>query len=421
MFGTINILFYPKKRLSDTDGKVTIYCRVTVNLKRAEFSLRRTVEEQRWDSRSTKLRGSSTEVSNFNRFLDNVKNRLFEIYENLLKDRLDISASIIKNIYLGNVGKEYMLLEIFKEHNDEVESLQGKGFTKGTLQRYRAAYKHVSDYIGHKCQRKDIPVRSVDHKFITGLEFYLKSVKNLEHNTSIKYIVNFKKIIRIAYANEWITKDPFFHWKASWKTKEKQYLTQSELDTLQNQKSFLPRLELVRDIFVFCCYTGLAYSDVKLLKLENIVIGINGGRWIKMNRKKTKTMSSIPLLPVAEKIIEKYSGHPHVLNDKGVLPVLTNQKSNAYLKEIADVCGIHKNLTTHLARHTFATTVTLSKGVSIATVSKMLGHRSLKTTQIYAKVLDSKIGHEMNMLKEKLAQEEKDLAASKNDGMEENS
>jgi site-specific recombinase XerD len=407
MNGKMNILFYPKKSETNSDAMVMLYTRITINGKRSEFSLGRRVEEQRWDSRGSKLRGSSLEVSNFNRFLDNVKNRLFEIYDDRLKARLHISAATIKNVYLGKEGKEYMVLEIFKEHNDEVEGLLGKGFTKGTLQRYKAAFKHVSDYIGHKYQQKDVPVRSVDHKFITNLEYYLKSVKGLEHNTSIKYIVNFKKIIRIAYANEWITKDPFFHWKASWKTKEKRYLTQRELDTLQNKKSFLPRLELVRDIFVFCCYTGLAYSDVKLLKFENIVIGINGGQWIKMPRKKTKAMSSIPLLPVAEKIIEKYSQHPYVLSGKGVLPVMTNQKSNAYLKEIADVCGINKVLTTHLARHTFATTVTLSKGVSIATVSKMLGHRSLKTTQIYAKVLDSKIGDEMNMLKERLAQEEK--------------
>lgn len=418
MFGTINILFYPKKRESDTDGKVTIYCRVTVNLKRAEFSLRRTVEEQRWDSRGARLRGSSVEVSNFNRFLDNVKNRLFEIYDDRLKEKLDISAAIVKNIYLGKAGKEYMVLEIFTEHNEEIENLLGKGFTKGTLQRYKAAHKHVSAYIRYKYHRADMPVKQIDFKFITGLEFYLKSVKGLEHNTTIKYIVNFKKIIRIAYANEWITKDPFFHWKASWKTKEKQYLTQRELDTLQNKKSFMPRLELVRDIFLFCCYTGLAYSDVKQLQFEHIVIGINGDRWIKMARKKTKAMSSIPLLPTAEGIIEKYSRHLYVVNGKGVLPVLTNQKSNAYLKEIADVCGIHKNLTTHLARHTFATTVTLSKGVSISTVSKMLGHRSLKTTQIYAKVLDSKIADEMNLLKEKLSQEAKNLAASENKGLE---
>lgn len=418
MFGAINVLFYPKKRESDTNGKTTIYCRLTINSKRAEFSLGRRIDEQRWDSRGGKLRGTTTEVSNFNRFLDNVKNRLYDIYDALLKEREDISATIIKNIYLGKEGKEHMLLEIFQEHNDEIERLLDKGFTKGTLQRYKAAYKHVSAYIQQHYHRNDIPVRRVDHKFITGLEFFLKSKRNCEHNTAIKYVVNFKKIIRIAYANQWITKDPFFHWKASWKTKEKQYLTQTELDALRDKQSFLPRLDLVRDIFVFCCYTGLAYADVKQLQSKYIVIGINGDRWIKMPRKKTKAISSVPLLPPAEEIILKYSKHPYVLDGKGVLPVLTNQKSNAYLKEIADICGINKNLTTHLARHTFATTVTLSKGVSIATVSKMLGHRSLKTTQIYAKVLDSKIADEMNMLKERLSKEEKILEASKNKELE---
>jgi len=402
MYGKMNILFYPKKSERNDDGMVMLYVRITINGRRAEFSLGRRVDEQRWDSRGGKLRGTTSEVSNFNRFLDNVKNRLYDIYDVLLKEREDISATIIKNIYLGKAGKEYMVLEIFQEHNDEIESLLGKGFTKGTLQRYKAAYKHVSAYIQSNYNRNDIPVRRVDHKFITGLEFFLKSQRNCEHNTAIKYVVNFKKIMRIALANEWITKDPFFHWKATWKTKEKQYLTQAELDILREKKAFLPRLDLVRDIFVFCCYTGLAYADVQQLKQEHIIIGVNGDRWIKMPRKKTKAMSSIPLLPPAQEIILKYHDHPYVLDGKGVLPVLTNQKSNAYLKEIADVCGINKHLTTHLARHTFATTVTLANGVSISTVSKMLGHRSLKTTQIYAKVLDSKIAEEMDRLKEKI-------------------
>jgi len=406
MYGKMNILFYPKKSERNDDGMVMLYARVTIKGKRSEFSLGRRIDEQRWDSRAGKLRGTSSEVSNFNRFLDNVRNRLYDIYDSLLKEREDISASIIKNIYIGKEGKEYMVLEIFQEHNDEIESLLGKGFTKGTLQRYKAAYKHVSAYIQSNYHRNDIPVRRVDHKFITGLEFFMKSQRNCEHNTAIKYVVNFKKIMRIALANEWITKDPFFHWKASWKTKEKQYLTQSELDTLREKKSFLPRLDLVRDIFVFCCYTGLAYADVQQLKQEHIIIGVNGDRWIKMPRKKTKAISSIPLLPPAEEIIHKYSEHPYVLDGKGVLPVLTNQKSNAYLKEIADVCGINKHLTTHLARHTFATTVTLANGVSISTVSKMLGHRSLKTTQIYAKVLDKKIAEEMDRLKDKIKMED---------------
>jgi len=402
MYGRMNILFYPKKSERNDDGMVMLYARVTIKGKRSEFSLGRRVDEQRWDSRGGKLRGTTSEVSNFNRFLNNVRNRLFDIYDALLKDKEDISATIIKNIYLGKAGKEYMVLEIFQEHNDEIESLLGKGFTRGTLQRYKAAYKHVSAYIQHDYHRNDIPVRKVDHKFITGLEFFLKSHRNCEHNTAIKYVVNFKKIMRIALANEWISKDPFFHWKASWKAKEKQYLSQSELDTLREKKSFLPRLDLVRDIFVFCCYTGLAYADVQQLKQEHIIIGVNGDRWIKMPRKKTKAISSIPLLPPAEEIILKYRENPYVMDGKGVLPVLTNQKSNEYLKEIADVCGINKHLTTHLARHTFATTVTLANGVSISTVSKMLGHRSLKTTQIYAKVLDSKIAKEMDRLKEKI-------------------
>lgn len=198
MYGKLNILFYPKKLRSETDGKAMIYARVTINGKRSEFSLGRRVEEHRWDSRGGKLRGTASEVSNFNRFLDNVKNRLYDIYDVLLKDKEDISATIVKNIYLGKAGKEYMVLEIFQEHNDEMESLLGKGFTQGTLQRYKAAYKHVSAYIQSNYHRKDIPVRRVDYKFITGLELFLKSQRNCDHNTTIKYVVNFKKIMRIA-------------------------------------------------------------------------------------------------------------------------------------------------------------------------------------------------------------------------------
>ncbi len=211
MYGKMNILFYPKKSERNDDGMIMLYARVTIKGKRSEFSLGRRIDEQRWDSRAGKLRGTSTEVSNFNRFLDNVRNRLYDIYDALLKEREDISASIIKNIYIGKEGKEYMVLEIFQEHNDKIENLLGKGFTRGTLQRYKAAYKHVSDYIQNNYHRNDIPVRGVDNKFITGLEYFLKSKRNCEHNTAIKYVVNFKKIIRIAYANEWISRDPFFH------------------------------------------------------------------------------------------------------------------------------------------------------------------------------------------------------------------
>lgn len=251
-----------------------------------------------------------------------------------------------------------------------------------------------------KYKKNDIPVKDVDHKFITGLEYYLKTTRKCAHNSAIKYITNFKKIIRIAYANDWIDKDPFLHWKAELKIVEREFLAEEEIQKIIKLELKMERLDQVRDIFIFCCYTGLAYVDVKKLEDSDIVIGIDGERWIKTRRSKTDTRSNIPLLPTAIAIIEKYSTHND--SDK-LLPVLSNQKMNAYLKEIADVCGIEKNLTFHLARHTFATTVTLTNGVPIESVSKTLGHKSLKTTQHYAKILDRKVSDDMAILKEKLS------------------
>ena len=202
---------------------------------------------------------------------------------------------------------------------------------------------------------------------------------------------------RIALANEWISSDPFFHWKGTWKSSDRNYLNDEELKRLSEKDFDITRLDLVRDMFVFSCYTGLAFADIEKLS-EDDIISNGDQRWIKTKRKKTNSLSSIPLLQIPENILVKYKDHPRVKFSDNVLPVMSNQKSNAYLKEIADLCRIKKNLTTHLARHTFATTVTLSKGVPIESVGKMLGHKSLKTTQIYAKVLDEKIAKDMQVV-----------------------
>ncbi|HEA22961.1 MAG TPA: site-specific integrase [Pricia antarctica] len=382
MFGTVSILFYPKKRKSDTDGLVPLYARITVNGQRGEFSLGKKIDTKRWCSTGGKLRGTTKKVSEFNIFLDYVRNRCYRIHEELLKSGEPISAQAITDTYLGKRKKKWMLLEIFRNHNDEMASLVGTEFSSGTLQRYKTAFKHTKDFVTHKYNRKDIPVEKVNHEFITGLEYFLKSKRKLGHNSAVKYIINLKKIIRIAYANQWISRDPFFHWKASWKTRERKYLTEDELRQLIDIEFHNERLKRIRDIFIFCCFTGLSYVDVKNLTEEAIAIDVEGQKWIKTHRRKTKTLSSIPLLPIAEDILKRYQQHPFVVRGEGILPVSTNQKSNAYLKEIAEACGIKKNLTTHLARHTFATTVTLSNGVPIESVSKMLGHTSLKTTQI---------------------------------------
>ncbi|MDT0689957.1 site-specific integrase [Salegentibacter sp. F188] len=397
----LSILFFPKKGRSTPDDQAVLYTRITYRGKRAEFSTSRRIKVQLWNTKSGKAKGTSEEARTVNRFLDHTRSSLYEIHDRLLRENRRISATTIKEIYLGKEEKQYMLQEIFQDHNDDMEKLIGKGFTKGTLQRYNACKKHIEDYLEFRGKAKDIPVEDVDHKFITGFDHFLKSEKDCAHNTAQKYIVNFKKIIRIAYANQRIDKDPFFHWKGNWKSSEREYLTDSELKVMAEQKFDIPRLDMVRDTFVFCCYTGLAFADVKKLVADDI-IEQNGKRWIKTKRQKTKSLSSIPILEIPGKILDKYADHPYVKAGKGVLPVLTNQKSNSYLKEIADVCGIKKNLTTHLARHTFATTVTLSKGVPIESVGKMLGHRSLKTTQIYAKVLDEKVERDMEMLEQKM-------------------
>lgn len=244
---------------------------------------------------------------------------------------------------------------------------------------------------------------NVDNEFITGFEHYLKPVRNCSHNTAIKYIANFKKIIRIAHKNKWIKHDPFVHWEGKLKHVEREFLTQNEIIKLLNTQFKIKRLEYVRDSFIFSCYTGLAYADIKKLTENDLEVVSDGDLWIKTSRTKTKSKCHIPLLPTAHEILNKYKGFKDEHGNLKLLPVLSNQKMNAYLKEIADLSGIKKNLTTHLARHTFAATVTLNNGVPIEYVSKMLGHKNLKTTQHYAKLLDKKVSDDMKMLKTKLS------------------
>lgn len=398
MSSSISILFYPKNSAKKSLKPATIYARITVDSRRSEFSTQHKAT-RKWDSKTGKMSGFSAESRMVNRHLDDIRTKVYEIHDRLLRDEKPVSAQIIRNIYQGKETEQRRLLEFFQEHNDGMERLVGKGYSKGTLQRYKAAKTHLVNYLHFLQKKGDIPLREIDYQFISGFEHYLKSKKNCAHNTATKYIVNFKKIMRLALAHEFIDRDPFFHWKSNWKSKEREFLTADELNNLAKKEFSIIRLEQVRDIFLFCCFTGLAYADIHKLSSENIVRGLNGEYWIKTKRQKTKTLSSIPLLPTAERILRKYENHTCQKEDDKLLPVLTNQKSNAYLKEIADVCGIKKNLTTHLARHTFATTVTLSRGVPMETVSKMLGHTSIKTTQIYAKVLDTKIGADMDILK----------------------
>ncbi|WP_299760916.1 site-specific integrase [uncultured Pontibacter sp.] len=298
--------------------------------------------------------------------------------------------------------KPVLLLEVFRMHNEQMSKLVGKDYAPGTMDRYSTSLQHTRDFIKWKFGTEDIDVKKLSYQFITDYEFWFKTVRNCAHNTTIKYLANFKKVIHICLKNGWLERDPFLGFKMSKREVVRECLTEAELQRMAEKEFVTDRLGQVRDVFLFSCYTGLAYVDVQQLKRSEIGEGMNGERWIFTKRQKTETPSRIPLLPVPLEILDRYQDHPQCLYQDRVLPVLSNQKMNAYLKEIADVCGIRKPLTFHIARHTFATTITLSNGVPIETVSRMLGHRNLKTTQHYAKILDQKVSDDMQQLRGRL-------------------
>ncbi|MDL5511319.1 site-specific integrase [Arenibacter sp. M-2] len=393
----LSILFYIRKKGVSDPSQAIIYLRITYNGKRAEVSTMRKVAISKWDAKSNKVIGYTPEAKQTNRQLDIIKNRIYEIYQKFLYDDNNyISAKGIRDEFIGANTNKKLILEMFDEHNQRMEKLVGREFSFRTLQRYKTTKKHLQKFIISNYNSGDQPIHQVDVKFINSFIYYLKAVQGLSHNSSLKYIAYFKKIIRQAYANGWIDRDPFYNFKLRPKSIDKEFLSKEEINALMERQFSISRLEQVRDVFIFSCYTGLAYIDVAKLTASDIVIGIDGKRWIKVKRTKTKSLSSIPLLPIAERIIAKYSSIP--CDKDQLLPVYSNQKTNGYLKEIADLCGITKNLTFHVARHTFATTITLSNGVPIESVSKMLGHKSLKTTQHYAKILDTKLAEDISNL-----------------------
>lgn len=402
MENRISIHYFIKKSNANSKGNVPIYMRITLNGKRMEFSTNRFVDPKGWQKGVGMSKGKKDDLEVLNVFLSSQKTKVYKAINKLDLSEMEIDADSIRTILYGAKPNGRTLVETIKYHNDRMKSLVGRDFAIGTYKRYVVTLGKVEAFLKHQYNRADIPLSALNHAFVTNFEFYLKTHDTLENNTAMKYIKNVKKIIHLALENEWIEKDPFMRFRCSYKDPQRPYLTKEELNVLTNKELTMPRLSLVRDSFIFSCYTGLAYSDIEQLTLDDMKIGIDGEKWITIYRKKTDTRSSIPLLPPALEIIAKYSNHPEVIKNSTLLPIISNQKSNAYLKEIATLCEIDKNLTFHIARHTFATTITLSNDVPIETVSRMLGHVSIKTTQIYSKVVDSKVSNDMKALKLRL-------------------
>jgi site-specific recombinase XerD len=402
---TFGLLFYVKRSKMTGNGTAPVYLRITVDGERIEISSKRYVNPDKWNANGQKLNGTSEEVRSLNNYLKTIEHEVYEIHRYLMEKKLPLTAVNLKNALLKKeeVTTCKMLVPIFKEHNRQVAALVGTEYAKGTADRYETSLKHTQAFLKWKYKVDDINIEGINHEFIMSYDFYLRSERKCANNSTVKYMKNFKKIILMCIDNGWLHKDPFIKYKPKVKIVARHYLTKEELETMAVKTYSSLRIEQVKDIFIFCCYTGLAYIDVKQLKRSEIIKGIDGQQWIFTTRQKTDTASRIPLLTQALEIIKKYENHPECADQDKVLPVLSNQKMNSYLKEIADVCGINKELTFHIARHTFATSVTLANGVSIESVSKMLGHKNMRTTQHYAKILDSKVSEDMQLLKLKLA------------------
>jgi site-specific recombinase XerD len=386
-----------------------IYCRITVDTQRIEFSIKRKIKKNLWNNGLAK--NNNEEGRSVNAYLTQVKSQIFQHYRDMLAERKLVTAEALKNSYLGVQAKEQSLVNLMEYHNTHLEHT----LEWGTLKNYFTTQKYVKDFLKKRLHTSDIFLSQLKYKFISDFEFFLRQHQPEDHhkpmgnNTVMKHIERLRKMINVAIRMEWIERDPFAAYQQKFERVERECLSKEELASIELRDFSIVRLQWVRDLFVFSCYTGLAYIDVMRLTPGNITLGIDGEQWLITNRQKTSNPVRVPLLPKALEIIAHYKGHPRSLAEGTLFPVISNQKLNSYLKEIADLCAIKKNLTFHLARHTFATTVTLTNGVPIESVSKMLGHSAITTTQIYAKVIEKKLGDDMRQLKEKLTSEKVDV------------
>ncbi|PZR29083.1 MAG: recombinase [Citrobacter freundii] len=398
-FGLMFFLRKPKvHRLGDP---VPIYLKITVNEEPKELSCKRSCNRGLWNSSAGRLNGRTDEAKSINRYLDAIQAKVYASKTKLMEMGLEITAERLKCLVQDQPipDQQHTLLEAFALHNQKMEALVGIDYAEATYVRFETTYAHTVRFLQFKYGLDDINVTKLNYEFIEEFEFWFKTIRKCNHNSTIKYLTNLRKVIKTCLMKKWLVTDPFFGFTRKKKKVDRTPLLDNEIKALSNKQFTTERLTVVRDIFLFSCYTGLSYADVKKLKQQDIFIGNDGYKWIRCTREKSETTSNIPLLPVAEKILAKYATDPTLIESGRCLPVRSNQKSNEYLKEIQTLCGINKKLTTHIARHTFATTVTLSKKVPIETVSKMLAHRSITTTQIYSKVLDEKVSADMMALR----------------------
>ena len=399
-FSTLSIIRNGRKNRKD---KYPVYLRITVGGIRAEIATNVSVYIEKWNVAKGRLSGTIEDTRRCNLLLDNFEHKAREIYNRFLLEGKNVTSEQIKNEITGTEQRKQKLIETFELEVARMELRKGNGFTIGTIKNWKVTLRHLKEFLVNHYTITDISFRQLDYQFISNLEWFAKTKWRCQTNAFLKHVQRLQKVIKIAINRVWIQKDPFLNFHCKPEKTHRTFLTPNELGKIEEKAFSLERLEHVKDVFIFSCYTGLAYVDIQQLTLHSLQIGVDGKKWIYTFRQKTSNKSNIPLLPKALKIIEKYSDYTLQNSQGSLLPMINNSKTNAYLKEIADLCGIEKNLTFHMARHTFATTVTLSNGVPMETVSNMLGHTKISTTQIYAKVLENKVSEDMMALELRLS------------------
>lgn len=396
---TFKVLFYLRGNHVNKDGTSAIMIRISIDGEIEQLTSKLYVDPKVWDTKRGRANGRSAKILELNGRLQDIEVLLKEHYYDIQRRHGYVTAEMVRNAYMGITQREESLLKLYEQHLEDTKKLVGLSKADPTYRKYERMYRRVVEFMKKKYNITDIPLREIKYQFIVDLEFFLRTEYKYSQNTTYKCMKFFKQVINKAIRAGLITVDPFNGYKISIERVDRGFLSEDDLTKMMSKTFASKRLEQVRDIFIFACFTGLAYIDLANLRVDNIQKMFDGRLWIVTHRQKTNTKVTVPLLPPALKILKKYEGE---FVDGKILPIITNQKMNCYLKEISEICGIEKNLTFHLARHTFATTMTLGKGVPIETVSKMLGHTNVQTTQIYARITNDKISKDMNWLSQNL-------------------
>ncbi len=348
---TFKILFFLRKGKLLKNGEAPICMRITIDRRMCDILIKRSIPVEQWNQAKECSKNKGRSGDELNRYIESIRVRIYQIYRELEESGKSITADRIKDIYYGNDESRKTLLQLFSEHNDQCRQLIGKDFVSKTVQRYETTARYLEEFMQKKYKISDIQLNEITPAFVQEFDVFLKVDKKCALNAAVTRLKNIKKMIRIALENDWIKKSPFVGIKFKHEETDPEFLTMEEIQKIVAKEITITRIEQVRDVFCFCIFTGLAFSDVLQLSEEHIIKGQDGEMWIRKARQKTKNMCNIPLLPLPIKLIEKYRNHPEYINTDKLFPVPSNQKMNAYLKELSDICGIKKRLTTHVSRH----------------------------------------------------------------------